>query len=49
MSDLKERILKEEIKMFFINENRLAIYGKTYEVRNHAEAYHGQGFLLQYS
>ena len=34
MSDLKERILKEEIKMFFISENRLAIYGKTYEVRN---------------
>ncbi len=34
MSDLKERILKEEIKMFFINENRLAIYGKTYEARN---------------
>lgn len=34
MSDLKERILKEEIKMFFISENKLAIYGKTYEVRN---------------
>lgn len=34
MSDLKERVLKEEIKMFFISENRLAIYGKTYEVRN---------------
>ena len=34
MSDLKQRILKEEIKMFFISENRLAIYGKTYEVRN---------------
>ena len=34
MSDLKQRILKEEIKMFFISENKLAIYGKTYEVRN---------------
>ena len=34
MSDLKERVLKEEIKMFFISEKKLAIYGKTYEVRN---------------
>lgn len=34
MPNLKERILKEEIKMFFVSENRLAIYGKTYEVRN---------------
>lgn len=34
MGNLKEKILSEEIKMYFVNENRLAIYGKTYEVRN---------------
>lgn len=34
MEELKKKILSEEIKMFFISENRLAIYGKTYEVRN---------------
>ena len=34
MSDLKDKILKGYIKMYFISENRLAIYGKTYELRN---------------
>lgn len=34
MGNLKERILTEEIKMYFISENKLAIYGKTYEIRN---------------
>ena len=34
MGNLKEKILSEEIKMYFVSDNRLAIYGKTYEVRN---------------
>lgn len=34
MGNLKEKILSEEIKMYFVSEDRLAIYGKTYEVRN---------------
>lgn len=34
MGNLKEKILSEEIKMYFVSESRLAIYGKTYEVRN---------------
>ncbi len=33
MNNLKQKILKEEIKMYFVNENTLGIYGKTYEVR----------------
>ena len=34
MGNLKEKILKEEIKMYFVSENKLGIYGKTYEVRD---------------
>lgn len=34
MEELKKRILSGQIKMYFVKENRLAIYGKTYEVRN---------------
>lgn len=34
MERLKKKILSEEIKMYFVSENILAIYGKTYEVRN---------------
>ena len=28
MGNLKEKILKEEIKMYFVSENKLGIYGK---------------------
>lgn len=34
MKNLKDKILSEEIKMYFVGQNKLAIYGKTYEVRN---------------
>ena len=34
MENLKDKILSGKIKMYFVDQNTLAIYGKTYEVRN---------------
>lgn len=38
MRNLKQKILAGEIRMYFISENRLAIYGETHEVKNELQS-----------